>query len=196
MVKKMQKEFEITEVREDGTILPMPATRENKMVCQLDDVTKESEAKATEIFDIIDNANSVMIETNSRVEQIIEILEKNIHLFKTLHIKFPNVLAFKNKLEKNEKALELSKTIMDILHSSSDAIMNVMDIMQYQDIHRQKIERVINVMRSLSSYMNTLLEGRIEDTRRVASAQHIIGDSTIETVSQGDIEELLSQFRV
>lgn len=192
----MQKEFENIQDRQDGTILPMPATKENKMVCQLDDVTKESEAKATEIFDIIDNANNVMIETGDRVEQIVDILERNIHLFQTLHIKFPNVLAFKNKLEKNQKALELTKTIMDILRSSSDAIMNVMDIMQYQDIHRQKIERVINVMRSLSGYMNTLLEGRIEDTRRVASAQHIIGDATAEIVSQNDIEDLLSQFRV
>lgn len=192
----MQKEVQITQDGQNGTILPMPATRENKMVCQLDDVTKESEAKATEIFDIIDNANNVMIETSSRVEQIIDILERNIHLFQTLHIKFPNVLAFKNKLEKNQKALELTKKIMDILNAGSDAIMNVMDIMQYQDIHRQKIERVINVMRSLSGYMNTLLEGRIEDTRRVASAQHIIGDSTAQTVSEGDIEELLSQLRV
>jgi hypothetical protein len=39
----------------------VPATDENKMVCQLDDVTKESEAKATQIFDIIDDASSVMI---------------------------------------------------------------------------------------------------------------------------------------
>ena len=73
--------------------------------------------------------------------------------------------------------------------------MNVMDIMQYQDIHRQKIERVINVMRSLSYYMSNLLEGRLDDTKRVASAQHIIGDSNRDTVSQSDIEELLSQFR-
>lgn len=192
----MKKESKITQAEQNGTILPMPATKENKMVCQLDDVTKESEAKATEIFDIIDNANNIMMQTVNSVEQIIDILERNIHLFKTLHMKFPNVLAFKNKLEKNQKALELAKTIMDILNSSSDAIMNVMDIMQYQDIHRQKIERVINVMRSLSGYMNTLLEGRIEDTKRVASAQHIIGDSTLETASQSDIEKLLSQFKI
>ncbi len=191
----MQKEFEITQVKQNGTMLPMPATQENKMVCQLDDVTKESEEKATEIFDIIDDANTIMIETQDRVADIVDVLQKNIHLFETLHMKFPNVLAFKNRLEKNKNALELTQKIVDILRSSSDAIMNVMDIMQYQDIHRQKIDRVNNVMRSLSYYMSNLLEGRLDDTKRVASAQHIIGDSNRDTVSQSDIEELLSQFR-
>lgn len=41
--------------------------------------------------------------------------------------------------------------------------MMAMDAMQYQDIHRQKIERVINVMRALSRYMSSLFEGKIDD---------------------------------
>jgi hypothetical protein len=72
--------------------------------------------------------------------------------------------------------------------------MSVMDIMQYQDIHRQKIERVINVMRALSNYMNSLFEGRIEDKKRVSSAQHIVGDTHNELASNEDIEALLAQF--
>ncbi|MDP2893974.1 MAG: chemotaxis protein [Sulfurimonas sp.] len=185
----------LLEKQKDSIILPMPATDENKMVCQLDDVTKESEAKATQIFDIIDDASSVMIETEQKIEQIVDILQRNINLFMTLHLKFPNVLVFKSKLEKNRNALELTNKIIEIFRSSRDAIMNVMDIMQYQDIHRQKIERVVNVMRSLSAYMNNLLEGRLEDAKRVASAQHIIGDSSSEVVSNNDIEELLAQFK-
>jgi len=65
--------------------------------------------------------------------------------------------------------------------------MNVMDIMQYQDIHRQKIERVINVMRALSKYMNTLFEGKIDDEKRVASATHIVGDTHNDTASVDEI---------
>jgi len=38
------------------------ATDENKMVHQLDDVTKESEEKATEIFDIIESKTASNIE--------------------------------------------------------------------------------------------------------------------------------------
>ena len=46
------------------------------------------------------------------------------------------------------------------------------------EVKKQKIERVINVMRALSKYMNTLFEGKIEDDKRVASATHIKGDAT------------------
>jgi len=66
--------------------------------------------------------------------------------------------------------------------------------MQYQDIHRQKIERVINVMRALSKYMSTLFEGKIDDEKRVSSAHHIIGDTHNDLASVDDIEALLAQF--
>jgi chemotaxis regulatin CheY-phosphate phosphatase CheZ len=81
-----------------------------------------------------------------------------------------------------------------MLQNSGDSIMSVMDIMQYQDIHRQKIERVINVMRALSRYMNTLFEGKIDDEKRVSSAQHIAGDTHNDLASNDDIEALLEQF--
>lgn len=54
-----------------------------------------------------------------------------------------------------------------------DEIMMIMDMMQYQDIHRQKIERVINVMRALANIRSSLFEGSIDDEKRVGSAIHI-----------------------
>ena len=173
---------------------PLPATDENKMVHQLDDVTKESEEKASEIFDIIESISNDLLEEERRVNEVIEVLNSNIELFKTLSTKFPDVEAFKVQLEKNSSALDNTNEALDTLQSSGDAIMRVMDIMQYQDIHRQKIERVINVMRALSNYMNSLFEGKIEDSKRVASAQHIVGDTHNELVSNEDIEALLAQF--
>lgn len=173
---------------------PYPATDENKMVYQLDDVTKESEEKASEIFDIIDTINTALVETEERSNKVIEVLNSNIKLFTTLNTKFPNVITFKTKLEKNNYALKNANIVVEILQSSSNSIIDVMDIMQYQDIHRQKIERVINVMRSLSNYMNNLLEGRIDDGKRVSSAQHIVGDTHNKLVSNKDIETLLKQF--
>ena len=78
---------------------------------------------------------------------------------------------------------------------SSDEILVIMDTMQYQDIHRQKIERVVNVMRSLLRYMNTLFGSTVKDEERVSSAQHIIGDQDSgEVVSAEDIEALLESF--
>ncbi len=173
---------------------PMPATDENKMVHQLDDVTKESEEKATEIFDIIEVISGDLMDREGSVNNIADIINSNIELFNTLHSKFPDVEAFKVQLDKNQVALGEVNDVLETLQNSGDSIMNVMDIMQYQDIHRQKIERVINVMRALSRYMNTLFEGKVDDEKRVSSAQHIIGDTHNDVASTDDIEALLEQF--
>jgi uncharacterized phage infection (PIP) family protein YhgE len=173
---------------------PMPATDENKMVHQLDDVTKESEEKATEIFDIIEGISGELMEKEENVQRVIDTLAANVELFTTLSTKFPEVEAFKSSLAQNEEAINDANETVEVLQNSGDSIMNVMDIMQYQDIHRQKIERVINVMRALSKYMNTLFEGRIDDEKRVSSAKHLAGDTHNDLASTDDIEALLAQF--
>ena len=174
--------------------LPLPATEENKMVHQLDDVTKESEEKASEIFDIIENISNDLMEKEENLNAVLEVLNSNVELFEKLVAKFPDVETFQTQLEMNQKALDDTNQTLEILQNSGDSIMTVMDIMQYQDIHRQKIERVINVMRALSKYMNTLFEGKVEDEKRVSSAVHIHGDTHNDVASTEDIEALLAQF--
>ncbi len=174
---------------------PPPPTDDNKMVHQLDDVTKESEEKASEIFDLIEGISNDLGQGEKEIKTLKAILQSNIDLFTTLETKFPQVEVFKTQLAENEKGMEKLEGILEILQNGGDTIMNVMDIMQYQDIHRQKIERVINVMRALSSYMNHLFEGKIDDSKRVTSAVHIHGDTTTEdVVSSDDIEALLASF--
>ncbi|MDP2894267.1 MAG: chemotaxis protein [Sulfurimonas sp.] len=180
--------------KKEDVLFPMPATKENKMVHQLDDVTKESEEKASEIFDIIEGVSNNLMDKEEMLGNIIEVLNDNIELFTKLNNKFPDVEAFATQLEQNNSALDNANQALEVLQSSGEAIMDVMDIMQYQDIHRQKIERVINVMRALSNYMNSLFEGRIDDEKRVSSATHIAGDTHNELASNEDIEALLASF--
>jgi len=174
---------------------PPPPTDDNKMVHQLDDVTKESEEKASEIFDLIEGISNDLSDGEKDVKAIRAVLGSNIELFTTLCAKFPHVEAFKTQLSENENAMQHLDSILEKLQNGGDTIMNIMDIMQYQDIHRQKIERVINVMRALSTYMNHLFSGKIDDSKRVSSAVHIHGDTTTEdVVSSEDIEALLASF--
>ncbi|HLD23740.1 MAG TPA: hypothetical protein VJA83_07330 [Sulfuricurvum sp.] len=174
---------------------PPPPTDDNKMVHQLDDVTKESEQKATEIFDLIEGISNELGQGEKDIKALKAIISGNITLFTTLSAKFPHVDTFKTQLAENEKAMENLEGILEMLQNGGDTIMNVMDIMQYQDIHRQKIERVINVMRALSTYMNHLFAGKIDDSKRVSSAVHLPGDSTTEdVVNSDDIEALLASF--
>jgi hypothetical protein len=174
---------------------PPPPTDDNKMVNQLDDVTKESEEKASQIFDHIEKIGDDLMEAEGTLSDVLETLESNVKLFENLSSKFPDVEAFKVQLEKNKTSKDTVEEHIQSLQEHGDTIMNIMDIMQYQDIHRQKIERVINVMRALSSYMNQLFSGRIDDDKRVTSAKHLPGDTgTEDVVSTDDIEALLASF--
>ncbi len=93
-------------------------------------------------------------------------------------------------------------TIKDIRNDSSNLssdldtidniIMDIMATMQYHDIHRQKIERVINNMRSISKLMNQTLH--IVDEDIAPSAKHIAGDDTSDLVSEDELEALIASM--
>ena len=181
-------------VSADG-VWPPPPTEDHKMVHQLDDVTRDSEEKATQMFDKLETINNFFMDAESDSNSLKDAINSNVELFTTLSEKFPNIAAFSEALEKNNALLGTIDNIISNLQMGQDEIMMAMDMMQYQDIHRQKIERVINVMRALSKYMNTLFEGRIDDDKRVGSAVHIAGDTTTENlVSNDDIEALIESL--
>ena len=179
--------------KEDGPIMPPPADEDHKVVAQLDEVTKESEEKASEVLEIITSISDDIEKFKSAFEDILLFLEDEKLLFEKLHEKFPNIKTFEKELEKINSKI---KEIQNMLENAEDVEMRVfsaLEIMQYQDIHRQKIERVINIMRALIRYMNKLFEGKVSDEERVKSATYIPGDNK-EVVSDEEIEELLKQF--
>ncbi len=174
---------------------PPPPTEDHKVVEQLDDVTKDSEVKATEIFDKLETISDFIMQVENDANDVSAIVQKNIDIFKKLSGKFPDIKVFEESLQNNEKALKDIENLISNAQMSSDEIMMIMDIMQYQDIHRQKIERVINVIRTLASYMNSLFSAEKDDSKRVGSAVHIAGDSSTEdVVSNDDIEALIESL--
>ncbi len=102
-------------------------------------------------------------------------------------------------LTKLETILEVTQTIKENkdnldtnLKYIDDIVMDIISTMQYQDIHRQKIERVINNMRSISKLMNQTLH--IVDDNIAPSARHIDGDDTADLVSEAEIEALIASM--
>ncbi|WRG41507.1 chemotaxis protein [Helicobacter pylori] len=173
---------------------PPPPTEEHKVVHQLDDVTRDSEVKATQIFDQLDLIGSSAEKIAKMVKKIQEPLQKHQEIFDNLHGHFPHVESFKTALNEQQEILNALKSIEEEAANCSDSSMQAMDIMQFQDIHRQKIERVVNVMRALSQYMNSLFEGKIDDSKRVSSATFITGDDDKDLASADDIEALIASF--
>ncbi|GHQ02333.1 protein phosphatase CheZ [Helicobacter pylori] len=173
---------------------PPPPTEEHKVVHQLDDVTRDSEVKATQIFDQLDLIGTSAEKIAKMVKKIQEPLQKHQEIFDNLHGHFPNIESFKTALNEQQEILNALKSIEEEAVNCSDSSMQAMDIMQFQDIHRQKIERVVNVMRALSQYMNSLFEGKIDDSKRVSSATYITGDDDKDLASADDIEALIASF--
>jgi hypothetical protein len=179
--------------KEEG-VYPPPADEKHKVVAQLDEVTKESEEKATQILDIMDNISESMANTVEELNDVMQFLEHEKELFTKLSNAFPHIKTFNEELNRINEMIEKVQKAIESGEATQDDIMMAMDIMQYQDIHRQKIERVVNIMRALIKYMNRLFEGKIDDTKRVKSATHIHGDENEEIVSEDDIEALIAQF--
>ena len=181
---------------DEEAIVPPPADNKHKVVAQLDEVTKESEEKATQILDIMEEISENTEKNLKSLEEVLEFLNKHKQLCEKLHAKFPHIKTFEKELNDIEEMINKIESAIEVNKETSDKIFMAMDIMQYQDIHRQKIERVINIMRALIKYMNKLFEGSIEDEKRVQSARHIHGDENEEVLSDEDIEALLDQFGV
>jgi hypothetical protein len=191
-------EFENTEkidpANNDG-VYPPPATEDHQVVSQLDEVTKDSEEKASEILDIMDEISNTMMENEENSNTVLNILKEQKALFEKLSNKFPHIKVFKEQLVKSDEAIALINKNLENAQNAGDNIMMAMDIMQFQDIHRQKIERVINIMRELLQYMNKIFEGKIDDSKRVGSARHLHGDNTNDLVEDGDdLDALIAQF--
>ncbi|MCI2236421.1 MULTISPECIES: chemotaxis protein [Helicobacter] len=173
---------------------PPPPTTEHKVVHQLDDVTRDSEVKATETFDKLELINNAGMDIEEGLGKIDKFVKSQEAMLQKLHQKFPDFHTFSQQLEEVVEVKSVLETLLNASQDISNASLEAMDIMQYQDIHRQKIERVINVMRALSRYMSSLFEGKVDDAKRVSSAVHIQGDNTENVVNEEDIEALIANF--
>lgn len=173
---------------------PPPPSADHKMVQQLDDVTRDSEEKATQVLDMLDAINNLLMDGEGEAADIKETINSNVEMFEKLSAKFSHIPSFAEQKDKCQAALEAIESIEAKFQDGQNDIMNIMDMMQYQDIHRQKIERVINVMRALAKYMNSLFESNIDDKTRAPSAVHLEGDKTDNLMSDDDIEALINSL--
>ena len=174
---------------------PPPPIEDHTVVSQLDDVTKGIESKANQVFDYLEDMSNKMMDIEGNGRDLQQFIKNQKILFEKLHEAFPQIVTFSKALTEIDSTQKKIDSIITASLDTGDSIMSIMDTMQYQDIHRQKIERVINVMRALAKYMNSLFEGKIDDSKRVASAVHIVGDtSTADVVSDDDIESLIANL--
>ena len=193
-VEKIEEENEISEIETkiNNNEYPLPVSNENKVVNQLNQVADDSEQKVSQIFDVL----SFILDENDEIlkynKNMSEFIQKQATLLDSLSDKFPNVTVFSENLEESKQLLVQSKDLSFKIDAENSKVFEAMELMQFNDINRQKIERVMAVIKKLSSYLNGIFEdesGRDE----VQIAKHIPGDAS-EVVNEEDLDSLISEF--
>ena len=173
-------------------VFPFPAEKDTKVVNQLSQVANDSEEKVSQIFDVLsltlDNNN----ELRSSLKDIESFISAQSSLLISLNNKFPNIKIFDEHLLNANKISNVLKNSKDLINSEDSQIFQAMELMQFNDINRQKIERVMSVIRKLSLYLNNSFEddGTSKD---VAVAKHIHGDATNDLIGD-DLDKLIAEF--
>ena len=173
-------------------VFPLPADSDTKVVNQLSQVANDSEEKVSQIFDVLsltlDNNNDI----RTKLDDFDKYLASNLELLNSLNAKFPNIEVFNAQKKDAEAMSDNIKDMSNILNAEDMKIFEAMELMQFNDINRQKIERVMSVIRKLSLYLNNLFE---DDTSspEIAVAKHIHGDSNHDLIGD-DLDKLIDEF--
>ncbi|WP_198305171.1 hypothetical protein [Arcobacter vandammei] len=173
-------------------IIPTPAQSDTKVVSQLTQVANDSEEKVSKIFDVL----SLALDNNGIIRDSFKDCEKSLEsqkaLLNSLSQKFPNIKVFSEHLENINKMNSSIKNLTNILNEEDNSIFQAMELMQFNDINRQKIERVMFVIRKLSLYLNNLFEDD-ENSKEIAVAKHIHGDDN-DDLAGDDLDKLIEEF--
>lgn len=188
--EKIVQDWTDTKINEG--VIPLPAEKDTKVVNQLNQVANDSEEKVSQIFDVLSLALDNNNEFRTKVSDIEGFLVSQDKLLKSLNAKFPNIEVFKHHLQKVEEVNKSLEDMKTIINAEDMKIFEAMELMQFNDINRQKIERVMSVIRKLSLYLNNLFEDDYTE-QEIAVAKHIHGDEG-EVLIGEDLDKLIEEF--
>ena len=173
-------------------IFPLPAEKDTKVVNQLSQVANDSEEKVSQIFDVLSSTLDNNNEFRNYIKDFEVFIKAQSELLISLNNKFPNIKVFDEHLTNANKVTNSLKDLKNLVNSGDSEIFQAMELMQFNDINRQKIERVMSVIRKLSLYLNNLFEDNTP-TKDVVVARHIHGDDTDDLIGD-DLDKLIAEF--
>lgn len=176
----------------DKEIFPLPVDNDTKVVNQLSEVANDSEEIVSQIFDVLsltlDNNNV----TRSKVKELESYLSSEQELLNSLCAKFPNIEVLNTQKELTNEMFSKLKEIENISSSEDIKIFEAMELIQFKDINKQKIERVMSVIRKLSLYLNNLFEDT-NSSQEIVVTNHIHGDKDHDLIGD-DLDKLINEF--
>ena len=161
---------------------------------QLGEVANDSEEKATKIFDALSYILDDNEELRKTTKTLDEFMQSQLKMLQMLNKKFPNVKEFSDNLETINGLIDKPKEIQTRLHNRDKELFDTMELMQFHDINRQKIERVMGLVINLSRQLNSIFDDESNSGVNLPGATHLPGDNSEELVDGDDLESLIAEF--
>ncbi len=167
--------------------------KEHKVIDRLDEINKESEEKVNKLFEKLENISTEVDEVENLIEDIKPFVNKHKEFMDFFVEHFPKT-SIKKNYEYFKNIVNILNEIEDKVNSIRDDTFDAMDILQFQDITRQKIERVISVIKALHDYLNNWFASDYESIPRARVAHTIVNEEEKEEIDE-EVESIIKQMQ-
>ena len=152
-----------------------PRITPNKIIDRLDDVTIQSETEAGKVIDLIDEIMNKLGNVDTCVSEIKGLINSS----EIDKIKIGKLL---NNIDSTNREVQ-------------DMLFNTMNLLQYQDVLRQKIEKIASALTTFYDYLGEFLgKGKKDITQRTAGKH--VEDSTLDRDQKLDeINKLIKDMK-
>ncbi len=193
---KEKKEPETTEKpenqKEDKLLEALFPASKKKVVDQLDEITQESEEKVNVIFKKLENTLDALDEMDKLISSAKPILKEHVKFMELFVESFPRS-SIKKNYELSKKIENTITKLGELTEDVRDNIFSAMDNMQFQDITRQKIERVISVIKALHEYLNAIFAPSVDRPR--ARVAHTIVDEENKRDIDEEVDKIIEEMK-
>lgn len=171
-----------------GKIFP---NEDHRVVDKLDEITKESEEKVNQLFELLENAVKKIDTMDTQLKNLKPYLDEHKEFMDMFVSAFPKA-SVKNNYEYFLNVLKSFNEIQSTHNELREYIFDAMDLLQFQDITRQKIEKVISVIQALHEYLNNWFASDKKNRTRVAKT---IVDESIKSQIDQEVDDIVNSFR-
>ncbi|HHS48691.1 MAG TPA: hypothetical protein ENM99_02365, partial [Desulfurella acetivorans] len=140
---------------------------DHRVVDKLDEITRESEEKVNQLFELLENAVNRIDAMDAELKKVKPYLDEHKKFMDLFVSAFPKASVNKN-YEYFSNVLKIFDEIQKTHEELKNYIFDSMDLLQFQDITRQKIEKVISIIQALHEYLNNWFASGKKVRARVA----------------------------
>ncbi|MDR2697239.1 MAG: protein phosphatase CheZ [Holophagales bacterium] len=200
-----------------------------EVAAQLDAITADTEVATQNVMNRLD----VLMAKTEDAGAFFADVQKSSEEYKTWHEQlFSDISVFLDRAKKGENSAIVAQEILDyafelqvspkpkpidvsngqsIFQSISDEAFEILNILQFQDITRQKVEKIIQLLKHFRQSLDRLLEifkikeedeeetgeedSNVFENRNVATQDNIFNTGVTAAKDTGSVDDIIAQFK-